>query len=335
MTDVPLMTPEHVYANAQLFVGRVADLMATALASRDGVAGEAARYAIAAGGKRLRPVLVHAARPKSVAADAWTEVALSYAAAVELIHTASLMHDDMLDGAVIRRGRTTTHEAWDPRVATAAGDLLFATAFKLLVVSRHRTGDAAAMDAVHTLATVARILAEGEAVQAEQAFDPTVSLGAYRERCIAKTGVLFGAALRFGGLAGGAPAHDLERLEHIGCEVGLAFQIVDDMLDVAIDADAVDRLGKVPGADIRDGTMSAPLLVALEQDPELAELVRSQDTDVPTILHRIHATDALSRCAAWASQTVDTACEELDELEMEFDIPALRAVAMASIQRLA
>ena len=175
--------------------------------------------------------------------------------AVELVHMATLVHDDLIDGAEFRRGRASAWSAYGPEAAKAAGDYLFARAFAELAA----TGDE---HAVTLLADAALCLARGEAMQRRQAHDPDTSVEDYLERCSLKTGKLFEAACLLG--AGRAWRH----LGTFGLSLGIAFQITDDILDCS--GQTVET-GKIAGVDLREGTPTLPLILAARED----EVVRA------------------------------------------------------------
>src|SRR5947209_1327735 len=224
----------------------------------DGHGPVLARYAgdtIAAGGKRLRPLLVCLA---AGAPPPETEDLVRAAVAVELVHGATLVHDDVLDGSALRRGRPTVVAAAGRDMATATGDLLFSRAFSELAQ--------ASSPAVRILARASLELALGELVQRADAFDVGVTLDRYLKRCRLKTAVLFRAACELGALEGSAAP---ESLGSFGEGIGLAFQILDDVLDVT---GPPERTGKPRGADLLDGTVTFPLIVARLRDADLAGL---------------------------------------------------------------
>ncbi len=263
-----------------------------------------ARYAgdtIAAGGKRLRPLLVCIA---AGAPPPETDGLVRAAVAVELVHGATLVHDDVLDGSALRRGRPTVVASGGRSLATATGDLLFSRAFAELA-----GGESA--DAVRILSRASRELALGELVQRADAFDNEVSVGRYLERCRLKTAVLFRAACELGALeADGDP----DALGGFGERIGLAFQILDDVLDVS---GPPERTGKPRGADLLDGTVTLPLILARERDPKLAALdVRAVRTasDAAPVCERITATGALDDARSRARQLVAEAKDELPTL---------------------
>jgi octaprenyl-diphosphate synthase len=249
-----------------------------------------ARYAgdtISAGGKRLRPLLVCLA---AGAPPPETTGLVRAAVAVELVHGATLVHDDVLDGSAMRRGRPTVVATGGRRAATATGDLLFSRAFAELAAG----GSPAS---VRVLARASRELALGELTQREDAYRLDVTVDRYLARCRLKTAVLFRAACELGALeSGGEP----EALGAFGERIGLAFQILDDVLDVS---GPPERTGKPRGTDLLDGTVTVPLILARERDPSLAALdlsgVRTTE-DAAAVCDRIAATGALdeARCRA-------------------------------------
>jgi geranylgeranyl pyrophosphate synthase len=218
------------------------------------VLGRYAGDTVAAGGKRLRPLLVLLAAgvppPES-------EGLVRAAVAIELVHAATLVHDDVLDGSPLRRGRATVLASGGRELATATGDLLFSRAFACLA-------GGGSVPAVRILSRASSHLAEGELMQRADAWNPEVTVERYLARCRLKTGVLFRAACELGALEGGG---DAGRLAGFGEQIGLAFQILDDMLDIS---GPPERTGKPRGTDLLDGTVTLPLIMARERDPALA-----------------------------------------------------------------
>jgi len=260
---------------------------------------------LAAGGKRLRPMLVFIA-----AGDASPDDLVDAAAAVELVHMATLVHDDVLDGARLRRGRPTVYAEGGRRAATATGDLLFSRAFALLAA----TGRA---DAVRVVSEAASALARGELMQREDAWSAGVTRERYLERCRLKTARLFEAACQLGALLGDPAAAAAAELGSFGERIGVAFQIFDDVLDVS---GPTERTGKQRGADLLDGTVTLPLIVARERDRDLDRLdLRAAARDAGSaaeLCDRIAATGALDEARDRALAYVAAAKSALDELEL-------------------
>jgi geranylgeranyl pyrophosphate synthase len=239
---------------------------------------------LSAGGKRLRPMLVYICAGQEPA----SEPVLCAGVAVELLHMATLVHDDVLDRADLRRGRPTVYAAGGRSAATTTGDLLFSRAFAVLVRTRNA-------DAVRALSTASSALARGELVQRADAWSSDVSVARYLERCELKTARLFEAACRLGAALGAPGPAAADALAGFGRRIGVAFQIFDDVLDVS---GPVERTGKARGTDLLDGTVTLPLILARGLDPSLADLdLRREVTtaeQAEAVCDRIAATGALS-----------------------------------------
>jgi octaprenyl-diphosphate synthase len=209
-----------------------------------------ADHLIAGSGKRLRPLLTIAAARLAGARD---DACLKLAAAVEFIHTATLLHDDVVDSSELRRGRVAAHLIWGAPSSVLVGDFLFARAFELMV-------GAGSMAALDILARASRVIAEGEVLQLTRAHDLDLSQDVYLEIIQAKTAELFAAAAESGAVSAGAPPERCRALRKFGMDLGLAFQLVDDALDYSSDS---ATLGKNPGDDFREGKATLPLLLAM------------------------------------------------------------------------
>jgi geranylgeranyl pyrophosphate synthase len=278
-----------------------------AVGSHPGVVAEAAAETLAAGGKRLRPALVYLATPPGLRA---AERTVAAGAAVELVHMATLVHDDLLDGAELRRGQPTTWATHGERAAKATGDHLFARAFALLASTEDER-------AVGVLANASLALARGEALQRRQAFRPDTPVDDVIARYSLKTGTLFEAACLLGG--GG------EELAGYGLALGVAFQIVDDILDCAGE---FDTTGKAPGLDLRDGTPTIPLILAASRDLEVRRALAGED--VPDALDRVAASGALEASRELARRYAERARAALDGAP---DHDAFFALASAVVER--
>ena len=276
-----------------------------------------------AGGKRLRPVLVFLCGGE---ADGGLVAA---AVAVELLHMATLVHDDVLDRATLRRGRPTVFAEGGREAATTTGDLLFSRAFAELAAS----GSAGA---VRALSEASSSLARGELMQRADAWKEDVTPERYLERCRLKTASLFEAACRLGALFGDAPGSE-EALARFGACVGLAFQLLDDVLDISGPS---SRTGKPRGTDLLDGTVTLPLILARRRDPELQELdLRSAVTEpaqAAAVCDRIVLTGVLSEVREQALRHVAEAKAAIGDLELpEGRRRALDLVADGVVERYA
>ena len=288
-------------------MARVEERLAEIATGHGALLAEHAGATIAAGGKRLRPllVLVAAGRRRGQTPSREGEGLVRAAVAVELVHSATLVHDDVLDGALLRRGRPTVVAAAGRDIATATGDLLFSRAFAELA----ENGSA---DQIRVLSDASSALAAGELLQRADAWDASVSVDRYLERCELKTARLFQAACELGALQADSEAVGL--LAAFGRQIGLAFQLLDDVLDVAGPA---ERTGKHRGADLIDGTVTLPFILARERDPELARLdprsVRTAE-EAGVVCRRIEATGVLEEVKRRALEIAAEAKAELPEL---------------------
>lgn len=300
---------------------RVERRMATVAADHVPALARPAGATIAAGGKRLRPLLVCLA---AGVPPPETDALVHAAVAVELVHGATLVHDDVLDGSALRRGRPTVVAAGGRELATATGDLLFSRAFAELALGRSG-------QAVSVLSRACSELALGELMQRTDAWRSDVTVERYLERCRLKTAVLFRAACELGALEGGAP---LAPLAAFGERIGLAFQILDDVLDVS---GSPERTGKPRGADLLDGTITLPLIEARARDRTLEALdVRTVETaaDASAVCELIEATGAPELAKERALTLVEDAKECLPGLP-DRQSAALELVADGVVERYA
>jgi octaprenyl-diphosphate synthase len=208
-----------------------------------------AGHIVAAGGKRLRPVLTLAAA-KLCGYDGDRHLAL--AACVEFIHTATLLHDDVVDESMLRRGRDSANALWGNQPSVLVGDFLFSRAFELMV------GDGS-LKVLKILSKASSVIAEGEVLQLMTTNDTATSEEAYLEVIRAKTATLFAAAAQIGAVVAERPKAEEEALESYGMNLGIAFQLIDDVLDYSAEQ---AKLGKTVGDDFREGKISLPVVLA-------------------------------------------------------------------------
>ena len=275
-------------------LGEVEELLREATVGYGETIGADADATLDAGGKRLRPMLVLlCAGPEQ---SGWVVRA---AAAIELVHMATLVHDDVLDDAPLRRGLPTVAATSGRNRAVATGDLLFSRAFALLA-------GAAEARAVSLLADASVALAQGELAQRRDAFDLGVSEERYLARCGLKTARLFECACLLG--------NDDEALREFGAGVGLAFQLLDDVLDIS---GPPERTGKARGTDLLDGTVTLPLIEAAKVDPGIREvdLPALDPAAAEALCDRIAATGALDRVRARALEMVAEAKRSLERTD--------------------
>jgi octaprenyl-diphosphate synthase len=294
-------------------LGEVEDRLREAIAGHGKTLGEDATATLAAGGKRLRPLLVLLCAGEARGAES-----VRAATAIELVHMATLVHDDVLDEAPLRRGLPTVAATSGRERALAAGDLLFSRAFALLAGA----GD---VRSVELLADASVALARGELAQRHDAFDLGVTEERYLSRCRLKTARLFECACLLG--------RDDEHLRRFGAEIGLAFQLLDDVLDVS---GPPERTGKARGTDLLDGTVTLPLIEAATVDPGIREVDLHTLDAASAEAHcdRIAATGALERVRARALDMVAEGKRQLERTGFEPEQRQLLAlVADGVVQR--
>ena len=322
--SIPAPVLEQLEAHG-LFVAGMLDAVEGKLheqvASSHAFVDQAARYLIAAGGKRFRPLMValtghlgDPARPELVDAGA----------IVELVHLATLYHDDVIDEAPARRGSPTANSRWDNTVAILTGDFLFARAAEL-------SADLG-VEVTRIMAQTLARLCEGEIAEVQASLGslpPDVpkleaTISHYLEVVSGKTASLIATSCRYGALLSGVDPVGVEAAATYGWNVGMAFQLSDDILDIAADH---EDLGKLPGTDLREGVRTLPLLYALERDPggELAQLLSGSlsDAEVVRALAILRDSDALARSRDAAAGYVAAA---VDELRPFGDAPVARAL---------
>jgi geranylgeranyl pyrophosphate synthase len=294
------MSAQAILREARPFLDELDERLRDAVADRPGRVARVGSESLAAGGKRLRPLLVHLTTSDR-------ERALRGGVALELVHMASLVHDDVIDRAELRRGRPTAWHAHGEHAARTAGDYLFARAFAELSA-------AGEVDDVRVLSRACLALVRGEAMQRRQLHDPDTPLRSYFMRIELKTGGLFEAACLLG-------SGDT-RLGDFGRSLGIAFQIVDDILDCS--GDTIET-GKIPGTDLREGTPTLPLVLAAREDDVVRAALAGGSLD--GALLRVGATDALERSREVALEYARRARACLDG-ERERDLEALTHIVI-------
>jgi geranylgeranyl pyrophosphate synthase len=252
---------------------------------------------------------------------------LRAAVAVELVHSATLVHDDLIDGAQLRRGRPTVAAVAGRDVAVATGDLLFSRAFAELA----RNDDAGQLCA---LSDASSALAEGELLQREDAYAAQVPVERYLLRCELKTAALFEAACRLGALVAVRASQALaDGLGAFARRIGLAFQVLDDVLDVS---GPVERTGKARGTDLLDGTVTLPFILAREREADLAAFDLASLTgprEAEALCERIAATGALDEARERALAVVAQAKAELPSILPDGRGELLDLVADSVVER--
>ncbi len=263
--------------------------------------GEVARYIIAAGGKRLRPALLLLT---AGALDCRSPLRCTLAAVVEFIHTATLLHDDVVDASTLRRGRSTANEVFGNPASVLVGDFLYSRSFQMMVES----GD---MRVMSILAEATNVIAEGEVLQLMNMHDAGLDEAGYLRVIRSKTAKLFEASARLGAIVAGASSEIEAACATYGQALGTAFQVIDDVLDY--DGDT-GEMGKNLGDDLREGKATLPLIVAMQRGtPAQASLIRQAieggEADLAAIVAIVRETGALEAtrdaAAAEAQRAID------------------------------
>jgi octaprenyl-diphosphate synthase len=283
-------------------------------------------YIVSSGGKRLRPLSVLlAARACGYRGERHVDLA----AVVEFIHTATLLHDDVVDGSELRRNRDTANVVWGNEASVLVGDFLYSRAFEMMV-------DVGSMRVMDVLSHATNRIAEGEVLQLLNTRDPQTDEGRYMEVIKRKTATLFEAGTRLGAVLSGSPAATEEALAAYGLNLGIAFQLVDDALDYGTDN---GELGKNVGDDLDEGKPTLPIIRAIqagtaEQSALLRSAIESGGRDrIDEVISAIAATDAIAYTARLAREYAERAKAALHVLEPSPAREALAGMADFSVAR--
>jgi octaprenyl-diphosphate synthase len=296
------------------------------LASDVVLVNQIAEYIVGGGGKRLRPlVVVVAARACGYTGERHAEAA----AIIEFIHTATLLHDDVVDGSTLRRGRDTANEVWGAEASVLVGDYVYSRAFEMMVA----LDDMRIMD---VMATATNRIAEGEVLQLMNAHDPETTEERYFDVIYRKTAKLFEAGTQIAAILAGADAAVESGMARYGKHLGAAFQLIDDVLDYRADR---DELGKNLGDDLAEGKPTLPLIYALKMGTdEQRAVVRTSieqggAPDLPRITAAIESTGGLAYTARLARREAALAVEALADLPDSAYKQALRELADFAVER--
>lgn len=315
-----------IQALAREDMAAVDALIRRRLASDVVLINQVGEYIVGAGGKRLRPMLLLLA---AQALGHRGPDAHQLAAVVEFIHTATLLHDDVVDESDLRRGRRTANAVWGNAASVLVGDFLYSRSFQLMV-------ELDRMEVMRILADTTNRIAEGEVLQLLHVRNPDTDEAAYLRVIERKTAVLFAAATRLGALLAGADARTCDAMHEYGLQLGYAFQIADDVLDYAADADA---LGKNLGDDLAEGKATLPLIHAIlhsdaATQATLRNAIEHGDVDaMPAVVEAIGKTGGLDYSRQRAMEFADAAEAALDGLPSNAALDALRGLARYSVTR--
>jgi octaprenyl-diphosphate synthase len=296
------------------------------LASNVALIDQIATYIVSAGGKRIRPMLVLLF---SNALGFAGRERFELAATVEFIHTATLLHDDVVDESALRRGRRTANALFGNAASVLVGDFVYSRAFQMMV-------GAGKMRVLEVLADATNVIAEGEVLQLMNMHDPDVSVDDYLRVIRFKTAKLFEASARLGAVLADADPGVEEACAAYGRSLGTAFQLVDDLLDYE---GATEQLGKNVGDDLREGKPTLPLLIAMERGTaEQRVLLRGaiehgEVARLDEVIALVRATGALEATREAARAEADKACKVLELLPATSYREALLDLSVRSVER--
>ena len=301
-------------------------LVVGSLHSQVGLVESIGHYIVEGGGKRMRPLMsLLAARALGYSGNHH----VAFATVIEFLHTATLLHDDVVDVSALRRGRATANANWGNAPSVLVGDFIYSRAFQLLVDIGH-------MQLLKLVADTTNLIAEGEVDQLGRAGNPDTTEAQYREVIRKKTAVLFVAAAEGGGMLAGADSQILDQLRDFGLHLGLAFQLVDDALDYSGDP---ATMGKNVGDDLAEGKPTLPLIHAIATAPpadagRVRAAIRSRSSeDLQGVLQIVQRSGSLEYTRAAARHHCDLALAALDALPDTPFRANLRQLAEMSVSR--
>ena len=320
------MTAQRIYDTVAEDFSRVNDLIIRRLSSDVPLVEKIAHYIIESGGKRLRPLLVLLS---SRALGYGQDDHLKLAAVIEFLHTATLLHDDVVDTSDLRRGRSTANAKWGNAPSVLVGDFLYARAFEMMVELK-------SLAIMEVLSHATAVIAEGEVLQLMNVKNPDVSEEQYMQVIHNKTAMLFEAASHTGALLSQAPPAQEAALRDYGKHLGLAFQLVDDVLDYRGDAES---MGKNVGDDLAEGKPTLPLIHAMTNGSEderslIRQAIRKGGLeDLPAILAIVESSGALEYTMQRAREEADKARACLTLLQPSPHKEALELLTEVAVAR--
>lgn len=331
-----IMQLEAIYHSVEQEFEAVNQLIKSQLSSDVPLVEKIAQYIVESGGKRMRPLLVllsYQALTANNTTDKQTTASKAdfckLATIIEFLHTATLLHDDVVDTSNMRRGRSTANAKWGNAPSVLVGDFLYSRAFQMMV-------DIGSVPVMEVLSNATNVIAEGEVFQLMNCKNPDVTEAAYFEVIKNKTAMLFQAASHSAAILAKASSHDCENLKQFGLQVGLAFQLVDDMLDYIGNS---ETMGKNVGDDLAEGKPTLPLIYAMqhgtsEQSTLIRKAIRSGDTSrLDEICSAVVNSGALAYTEAAALRCYDNACAYIATLPQSVYKDALLGLAKLAIER--
>ncbi|KAI4333432.1 hypothetical protein L6164_018249 [Bauhinia variegata] len=290
----------------------------------------AAEQIFGAGGKRTRPAMVFLVARATAELVGLKELTIEHrrlAEIIEMIHTASLIHDDVLDESNLRRGKETVHQLYGTRVAVLAGDYMFAQSSWYLANLEN-------LEVIKLISQVIKDFASGEIKQASGLFDCDLPLEEYLIKSYYKTASLIAASTKGAAIFSGVDSSITEKIYEYGKNFGLSFQVVDDILDFTQSA---EQLGKPAGSDLAKGNLTAPVIFALEKEPRLRDIIESEFTDAGSLdeaIELVKSCGGIERAQELAKEKADLAIQNLQCLPQSKFRVALEDMVTYNLQRI-
>ncbi|KAM5586444.1 solanesyl diphosphate synthase 2, chloroplastic-like [Rosa sericea] len=290
----------------------------------------AAEQIFGAGGKRMRPALVFLvsrATAELVGLEELTREHRRLAEIIEMIHTASLIHDDVLDESDMRRGKETVHQMFGTRVAVLAGDFMFAQSSWYLANLEN-------LQVIKLISQVIKDFASGEIKQASSLFDCDVKLDEYLIKSYYKTASLIAASTKGAAIFSGVDNNVAEKMYDYGKNLGLSFQVVDDILDFTQSA---EQLGKPAGTDLAKGNLTAPVIFALEKEPKLRDMIESEFSETGSLdeaIELVKSCGGIEKAQELAKEKAHLAIQNLECLPRTAFRLALEDMVMFNLERI-
>lgn len=320
-------TLQNIYIHLQKDLQQVEKRLAETIQTNEENLYHSSRHLLEAGGKRMRPIFVLLAGKLGTYK---LSLLLPIAVSLELIHMATLVHDDVIDDASYRRGRQTVKAKWDNKVAMYTGDYLFAKALQEMRKFPHPIGH-------QILANAMEGICRGEIDQIRDLFHPTQDVKNYFHRIKRKTALLMAISCQLGAIAGGADQRTVRLLYRYGYAVGMAFQMIDDVLDLTGDEKV---LGKPAGSDLRQGNVTLPVIYALTHLPtaqkeRLLSYLQSkgEKENLPTLLELIRESGGIEYTLKLARKYLNKAFQALDHLPNSPERQSLKIIAEFTVTR--
>lgn len=287
----------------------------------------AAEHLFNAGGKRIRPAIIFFVAQTTMNSKTILNEHKRLAEITEIIHTASLVHDDVIDECQMRRGQNTVHNEFSTKIAVLAGDYLFAQSSWYLANLNN-------VEVVKTISKVITDFAEGEVRQGLTNFDYTISIDSYIEKSFYKTASLIAASCTGTAMLSNIKTNQLNVFYLYGKHTGLAFQIIDDILDIT---SSTSQLGKPSGLDLQNGNLTAPILFALDENPIIYELINREfknKNDLQKAIELIKETNGVQKAKDLAREHIQLAINILQKVDSDYDIYNLILISNYIINRI-